>query len=81
MAMNKLFSLRTYFDPTQEHLCVLQSLGENIEQRQLLSMMKSKLPQNIISNLEEQEDENEEWTVDIFRKRLKRYITTQEAGE
>ena len=44
-------------------------------------MMKSKLPQNIISNLEEQEDENEEWTVDIFRKRLKRYITTQEAGE
>ena len=44
-------------------------------------MMKPKLPQNIMSNLEEQEDENEEWTVDIFRKRLKRYITTQEAGE
>lgn len=44
-------------------------------------MMKSKLPQNIISNLEEQEDENEVWTVDIFRKRLKRYIITQEAGE
>ena len=40
IAMNKLLSLRTYFDPTEKHLRVLQSLGENIEQRQLLSMMK-----------------------------------------
>ena len=44
-------------------------------------MMKSKLPRNIISKLEEQKDENDEWTVETFRKRLKRYITAQEAGD
>ena len=37
--------------------------------------MKSKLPRNIISKLEERKGENEEWTVWTFRKRLKRYIT------
>ena len=47
IAMNKLLSLRTYFDPAEKHLCVLQSLGENIEQKQLLSMMKPILTWNI----------------------------------
>ena len=42
--------------------------------------MKSKLPQNIKSKLEEQKDQTDEWTVETFRKKLKRYITTQEAG-
>ena len=44
-------------------------------------MIKSKLPRNIISKLEEQKDENDEWTVETLRKRLKRYITEQEAGD
>ena len=43
-------------------------------------MMKSKLPQNIKSKLEEQKDQTDEWTVETFRKKLRRYITTQEAG-
>ena len=78
--MKKTLLLRTYFDVTEKHLRGLQSLGENIEQKQLLSMMKSKLPRNIISKLEEQKGENDNWTVETFRKRLKRYITAQEAG-
>ena len=36
-------------------------------------MKKSKLPRSIISKLEEEKDENEEWIVGTFRKRLKRY--------
>ena len=43
--------------------------------------MKSKLPRNTISKLEDQKDENDEWTIETFRKRLKRYITVQEAGD
>ena len=81
IAMNKTLSLRTYFDVTEKHLRALQSLGEKIEQKQLLSMIKSKLPRNIISKLEEQKDENDEWTVETLRKRLKRYIIEQEAGD
>ena len=41
----------------------------------------SKLPQNNFSKLEEQKDEDDEWTVETFRKRLKRYITAQEPGD
>ena len=80
IAMNKTLSLRTYFDITEKHLHALQPLRENIEQKQLLSMMKSKSPRNIISKLEEQKDENYEWTVETFRKRLRKYITAQEVG-
>ena len=42
IAMNKTLSLRTYFHETEK----------KIEQKQLQSMMKSKLPRNIISKLE-----------------------------
>ena len=80
IAINKTLSLRTYFDETKKHFHASQSLGENVEQQKLLSMMKSKLPQNIKSKLEEQKDQTDEWTVETFRKKLKRYITTQEAG-
>ena len=41
----------------------------------------SKLPQNNFSKLEELMDEDDEWTVETFRKRLKRYITAQEPGD
>ena len=44
-------------------------------------MMKSKLPRNILSKLEEQKDEQDEWTVGNFSKRLKRYVTAIEAGD
>ena len=40
IAMNKTLPRRAYFDVTEEHLRPLQSLGENIEQKLLLSMMK-----------------------------------------
>ena len=81
IAMNRTLSLRTYFDVTEKHLRALHSLGEKIEQKLLLSIMKSKLPRNIISKLEEQKDENDEWTVETFRNRLKRCRTAQEAGD
>ena len=74
IAMNKTLSLSTYF-VTEKHLRAFQSLGVKIEQKQLLSMMKSKLPRNILSKLEEQKDEQDEWTVGNFSKRLKRYVS------
>ena len=80
IAMNKTLSLSTYF-VTEKHLRAFQSLGVKIEQKQLLSMMKSKLPRNILSKLEEQKDEQDEWTVGNFSKRLKRYVTAIEAGD
>ena len=48
IALNKTLLIRTYFDVTEKHIRAFQSLGKNIEQRQLLSMIKSKLPGTII---------------------------------
>ena len=38
-------------------------------------MIKSKLLRNITSKLKEQKDENNEWTIETFRMRLKRHLT------
>ena len=43
--------------------------------------MKSKLPRSVLQRLEEQWEENEEWTMESFRKRLLRYINVQEAAD
>ena len=43
--------------------------------------MKSKLPRFVLQRLEEQWEENEEWTMESFRKRLLRYINVQEAAD
>lgn len=41
-------------------MSTLQSLRENIEQSQFLSLLKSKLPQTIISKLEGQKNKDEQ---------------------
>ena len=38
----------------------MQSLRENVEQSQFLSMLESKLPQTVISKLEEQKNKDEQ---------------------
>ena len=40
--------------------------------------MKSKLPRSVLLRLEEKREENEEWTVESFRKCLLHYISIQE---
>ena len=78
MASYKTASLREFYDCTEKHLRVLQLLGESNNQNNVLTMMKPKLPRSVLLRLEEQREENEEWTVESFRKRLLRYINIQE---
>ena len=78
MASYKTAWLREFCDCTEKHLRALEPLGESNNQNNVLTMMKSKLPRSVLLRLEEQREENEEWTVESFRKRLLRYINIQE---
>ena len=81
MASYKTASLHEFYYCTEKHLRALQSLGETNNQNNVLTIMISKLPRSALLILEEQREENEEWTVEYFRKRLLRYINIQEAAD
>ena len=73
-------SLRSFYDVTEKHLRSLQALGEITNQMQILSMMKPKLPRIILEDIEQMKDDEEEWTVKSFRKRLNKKINALEAA-
>ena len=43
--------------------------------------MKSKLPRSMLEGIERMKDDEEEWTVKSFRKRLKKKISALEAAD
>ena len=81
-AQKDINSLRTFYDKTEKHLRVLQSLGEDTNHRNILSIIRSKFPGTILGKLAEmKQDETEEWTVEGFQKKLQRYISAQEEAQ
>ena len=56
--------LRQMYDTMENHLQSLHAIGENIEQRQLVLLIKSKLPFEIMHRLNMQQDDNTVWTVE-----------------
>jgi len=80
-AINKTASLRTVFDRIEQHLRSLQSLGEDISHRQIISLIRNKLPRVVIARIEQQKDASQDWTVEGLRKALKAYISAQDVAE
>ena len=72
--------LRTTFDTIEIHLRSLETLGENIENNLMMSLLQSKLPKHVLARLEEYKNNDNDWTVQNLRKELKRYIAAQEIG-
>ena len=52
-ASNKTTSLRAMYDAIEQHLRSLHSLGEDINQRQIVSLIRSKLPKVVTVHLEQ----------------------------
>ena len=80
-AINKVSSLRATYDNIEKHLRSLNALGEDTNQRQIISMIRSKLPKVFLARLEERKDGGENWTTQLLRNYLKAYITAQETAE
>ena len=81
VSSNSTSSLRATYDAVEKHLRSLQSLGEDIHHRQIISIIRTNLPKMVITQLEQQKDPDEEWTVETLRKTLKNYISVQEVAE
>ena len=81
MASYETASLHEFSDCTEKDLLALQSLGESNNQNNVLTIMKSNLPRSVLLRLEEQREENQEWTVESFRERLLRSVNIQEAAD
>ena len=72
--------LRTTYDAIEKHLRSLEALGENVENNLMMSLIQSKFPKNVLARLEEYKNDNNPWSVALFRKEVKRYIAAQEIG-
>ena len=69
------------YDAIEQHLRSLHSLGEGINQRQIVSMTWSKLPKVVTVRLEQQKGTERDWTLEMLQDNLKGYITAQEIRE
>ena len=77
-ASNETTSLRAMYDAIKQLLRSLHSLGEDVNQRQIMSLIRSKLPKVVIVRLEQQKGTE---NVEMLRNSLNGYITAQEIGE
>ena len=77
-ASNETTSLRAMYDAIKQLLRSLHSLGEDVNQRQIMSLIGSKLPKVVIVRLEQQTGTE---NVEMLRNSLNGYITAQEIGE
>ena len=79
-ASNNTSSLCVTCDAGEKHPRSLQSLVEDIQHRQTISIIRTKLPKVVIARLKQQKDPNEEWILETLKKALKNYISNQEVG-
>ncbi|XP_045206115.2 uncharacterized protein LOC123558301 [Mercenaria mercenaria] len=78
---SKTDSLRFFLDTIEKHLRSLEVLRENVNQNMFVSMIKSKVPKDVLLHLEVQKGSEKEWTVADLRKQLRAYIIARERTE
>ncbi len=74
-------SLRSFLDEIERHLRSLEVLKQDVNQDVFVSMVKSKLPQRVLLQLEMQKDSEVRWTIHLLRDRLKHYVIALESSE
>ena len=72
-ASREVSKLRATWDEMEKHIRVLGGLGENTEQSFLITLIKSKIPVEIMEQLEISKGA-EEWTVSLLRERLRIHL-------
>ena len=80
-AVNKTCSLRGLLDNIERHIRSLEVLKQNINQDVFVSMIRSKLPEDVLLQLEMLNGAKNKWTVENLRIRLHEYVTAREHAE
>ena len=75
IANNKTSSLRSLLCDIEKHLRCLPVLKQNIEQDVFVAMIRAKLPEDVLFQLETVNGSKNKWTVEKLGERLDDYIT------
>ena len=77
-ATNKVCSLRYLSDEVERHLRELEVLHQVINQDVFVSIIRSKLPDDVLLQLEIQKGPSEKWTVSTLCEKLRNYVVARE---
>lgn len=74
-------SLRTLLDNIERHLRSLEVLNQNINQHVFVSMIRAKLPEEVLLQLEIINGAKNKWTISKLRDKLRECVTAREKAE
>ena len=77
-ATNKVCSLRYLSDKVERHLRELEVLHQVINQDVFVSIIRSKLPDDVLLQLEIQKGPSKKWTVSTLCEKLRNYVVARE---
>ena len=77
-ALNTPKGLRSLYNQIEKHLRSLKALEQDINQDIFISMITSKLPKDVLFQLEVQKGARAKWTVNELRERLNDYAAARE---
>ena len=80
-ATNKTSSLRSLYGNMERHIRSLGVLKQDIKQDVFVSMIRAKLPEEVLLQLEILNGSKSKWTVQNLRGRLHEYLTAREHAE
>ena len=80
-APNNPKGLRNLYNEVEKHLRSLKALDQDIDQDLFISMITSKLPKDVLIQLEVQKGAKTPWTVKELRERFNDYIAARERAE
>lgn len=81
VANNNTHSLRLFLDRIQRHLRSLEVLKQDINQDVFVSMVKAKLPQEVLLQLEIMNGADNEWNTVKLIETLRSYVKAREKSE
>ena len=78
---NGIISLRSFLDTVKIHIRSLAVLKQDTNQDIFIPMIISKLPKEVLLQLEIQKGRNNKWTVNNLLEALENYVTARESSE
>ncbi|XP_060552386.1 uncharacterized protein LOC132713726 [Ruditapes philippinarum] len=78
---NTTEGLRFFFDKIERHLRSLEVMNENLDQQVFVSMIRSKLPSEVLLQLEIQKGADTKWCIKTLRDLLRKYIVSREKSD
>ena len=80
-AMNDTSSLRNLLYTIERHICSLDVFKQNTNQEIFVSIICSKLPEEVLIQLEMLKGANNKWTVESLCGKLYEYVTAPEHAQ